>query len=300
MKPKYSLITQIVAIVLVATVVVWFSIKKSNDKQRPDESTPAVQDAVVPESENAGENVSSEAVESQVIDPNAPAEFQILVGDYELICEGTMPETVKYKTRDNANIACDVEFYAVVGDKEIPVFSMNLQDNRGDITTVCMDEKGASMSVAFTMYALPENLEESKIQAFYTAQDFVNTLTASMKTKTIYDLQKDTPDQVQTYTVGGVEISFGELNLKDIQIRAEEQELVFSVLLPEAVELFRLCINSDEGDIVKHLPDTAKNLIPVAFKMIPMPENLDANDAATFYRAQELVNDVMQTVCILR
>ena len=223
MKPKYSLIAKIVAVVLVATVVVWFSIKKSNDrKQQPDESAPAVQDAVVPESENAGENVSSETIESQIIDTDAPAEFQILVGDYELICEGMMPETVKYKTRGNANIACDVEFYVVVEDKEIPVFSMNLQDNRGDITTICTDEKGASMSVAFTMYALPENLEESKVQAFYTAQDFVNTLAASMKTKTIYDLQKDTPDQVQTYTVGGVEISFGELNLKDIQIRAEE------------------------------------------------------------------------------
>ena len=300
MKPKYGRIIQIVAIVLVTTVVVWLGINKSDDnKQQNVQNTPTVQDTIAQEWEDVGENAQSETVESQVIDPDAPVEFQILVGNFELICEGALPEAVRYKTRDNADITCDVEFYAVVEDKEIPVFSMNLQDNRGDITMECTDENGNSMSIAFSMYKVPENLEENEVYTFYTAQDFVNTLTNALRAKTIYNLPEDAQNQEQTYMVGGLEISFGDINFKGVQIQEKEQELVFSVLLSEPVELFRLHIYSDEGDIVKYLPDSAANLIPVAFKMMPMPENLDADDVAAFYKAQELVNDVMQKICIL-
>lgn len=79
----------------------------------------------------------------------------------------------------------------------------------------------------------------------------------------------------------------------------EEGSLKFFVTLSIGdAELFTMRLNQTEGDIVVMKKNGAGEQIPVAFMMTDIPEGLSAEEQQTFCVAQELVNDVVQSLIL--
>lgn len=75
--------------------------------------------------------------------------------------------------------------------------------------------------------------------------------------------------------------------------------LEFSVKLSQTeVHIFTLHYNTAEGDFVTVLEDAKGNKVPVAFQMATIPEALSEADAQTFYRAQDAVNEIAESLVI--
>lgn len=88
--------------------------------------------------------------------------------------------------------------------------------------------------------------------------------------------------------------------LKDLIVLKEVEEfsgLEFSVKLSGGEEhIFTLHYNTVEGDFVTMLENSAGEKVPVAFQMATLPEGLSEADTEIFYRAQESVNEVAQSL----
>lgn len=89
-------------------------------------------------------------------------------------------------------------------------------------------------------------------------------------------------------------------DLKDVIVLKEVAEfsgLEFTVKLSSGEEhIFTLHYNTVEGDYVTMLEDNAGNKVPVAFQMAVIPEGLGEADANLFYRAQESVNEIAESL----
>ena len=88
--------------------------------------------------------------------------------------------------------------------------------------------------------------------------------------------------------------------LKDVIVLKEVAEfsgLEFTVKLSGGEEhIFTLHYNTVEGDFVTMLEDGAGNKVPVAFLMATIPDGLSDADADVFYRAQESVNEIAESL----
>ena len=80
---------------------------------------------------------------------------------------------------------------------------------------------------------------------------------------------------------------------------ADFSGLEFSVKLSQTeAHIFTLHYNTVEGDFVTVLEDAKGEKVPVAFLMATIPEGLSEADAQTFYRAQEAVNEIAESLVI--
>lgn len=88
--------------------------------------------------------------------------------------------------------------------------------------------------------------------------------------------------------------------LKDLIVLKEVEEfsgLEFTVKLSGGEEhIFTLHYNTVEGDFVTMLENGAGEKVPVAFQMAALPEGLSEADTELFYRAQESVNEIAQSL----
>lgn len=88
------------------------------------------------------------------------------------------------------------------------------------------------------------------------------------------------------------------ITVKETQT-AERTDLQFSVLLSRTeVPIFTLHYHSDQGEFVTVLTDVKGNKIPVAFEMNTIPENLSEEDADLFCRAQDAVNEIVDSLVL--
>ena len=77
----------------------------------------------------------------------------------------------------------------------------------------------------------------------------------------------------------------------------DSNNLEFTVKIgQEEFTIFILHFNAEEGDLVEFITDSKGNKVPVAFEMMPLPEELQDDDALVFYLAQEAVNDVVTSI----
>lgn len=122
-------------------------------------------------------------------------------------------------------------------------------------------------------------------------------------TEPVYEMLGTEPE-----TLPLVQISMPEYELtysgelKDVIVVKEVPDfsgLEFSVKLSESeTHIFTLQYNTAEGDFVTMLDDAEGNKVPVAFLMATIPEGLSDTDAQTFYRAQEAVNEIAESLII--
>jgi len=109
---------------------------------------------------------------------------------------------------------------------------------------------------------------------------------------TLPPVQISMPEYELTYS--------GELT--DVIVVKEVTEfsgLEFTVKLSQTeAHIFTLHYNTVEGDFVTVLDDAKGNKVPVAFLMATIPEGLSDADAQTFYRAQEAVNEIAESLII--
>jgi len=81
-----------------------------------------------------------------------------------------------------------------------------------------------------------------------------------------------------------------------------EMDFEFTVTINgTAYTIFKTTIGAEDGDIVSMLnsPDGTNTHTPVSFYMNTLPEGLEGDDASTFYIAQEVVNEVIDTLTLL-
>lgn len=72
----------------------------------------------------------------------------------------------------------------------------------------------------------------------------------------------------------------------------------YALLMDGAVPIFDLVYNSDHGDwVIEYEKDDGKK-IPISFVMYAIPDNLSESDEMTFMAAQEVVNDIVGTLCL--
>lgn len=107
---------------------------------------------------------------------------------------------------------------------------------------------------------------------------------------TLPPVQIDMPDYELTYS--GV--------FKDLIVTEQREDgLVFTVKLSQTeAEIFTLLYNTDEGDLVTVMEDAKGERISVAFRMAPIPENLDEQDEQLFCSAQEAVNEIVDSLVL--
>lgn len=126
---------------------------------------------------------------------------------------------------------------------------------------------------------------------------------APIPTEILYELYGTEPPTEPPVEVDMPEFQFtysGEL--KDSVVMKEVEgsgALEFTVILSGGeAHIFTLHYNTVEGDYVTVLDDAAGNKIPVAFQMAAVPEGLSDEDTATFYQAQESVNEIVDSLIL--
>lgn len=290
----------IIAILLMTVVLLGLAIRertRDDASKYGDNASDAKNDTVV--NVSAVDGLKEEVGKQEEDTPK----IQILVAAYEVTYENEMPETMGFRTKDTDGVLCDIEFYSMIEGVEVSVFSLDIGNDRGDMVEFYVDSNGTTVPVAFKMYPIPENLHDTAVEEFCAAQDMVNTLAMSLKVKIVDELatEEQEEEKVYQYVIDGYTVSFnGRItDLIQIDLNEEKRAIVFSVLLVDNTEMFSLYINADEGDIVTYVTDSEGNMIPVAFEVNSLPDGLDEEYALTFYRAQEVINDVVQTLQIL-
>lgn len=79
-----------------------------------------------------------------------------------------------------------------------------------------------------------------------------------------------------------------------------ELDFEFAIPINETVyTLFKVVVGTEDGDIVSMLNGPDGVMTPVSFYMNMLPEGMEGDDASTFYIAQDVVNEVIDTLTLL-
>lgn len=95
-------------------------------------------------------------------------------------CELTYParlaDVLKVRQEQDGSLV----FLALAGEKEIPAFTLVIGDDTGDIVLMRSAGDGSRVAVSFMMHAAPQGLTDGEKKNFYSAQDAVNDVMASL------------------------------------------------------------------------------------------------------------------------
>ena len=100
--------------------------------------------------------------------------------DYELSYSGELESVIVFEQQADSN---DLAFYVSLSDGRAPIFTLRFNSDEGDYVTVLRDSAGSKLPVAFRMETIPEGLSEEDRKLFFTAQDAVNEIAASLVVK---------------------------------------------------------------------------------------------------------------------
>lgn len=248
--------------------------------------------------------VGSVSAESAEPTPE-PANIPVSVNGYELTYDDIMQDSIQYhlpqdelSVRENA-----VAFTMTVQEVEYPLFTMYVNSDDGDTHTVLWSEAGDIIPVSFVMAPISEDLPEDAVQLFeLDAKEAVNILIATLKVHQLPSGEAEIPplDDVASIILADYQLTFTTNNSVRLQIRQTGNQADFVLTLADAQEAlaFTLVCGSDTGDAVVMVNDGADAMVPVAFTMHSLPDGLSDADKLLFYQAQELVNDVMNTMML--
>jgi hypothetical protein len=110
--------------------------------------------------------------------PQTQPPVQIEMPEYELTYSGEFRDLIVTEQREDGLV-----FTVKLSRTEAEIFTLLYNTDEGDLVTVMEDAKGNRISVAFRMAALPENLNEQDTQLFFSAQEAVNEIVASLVLK---------------------------------------------------------------------------------------------------------------------
>ena len=127
-------------------------------------------DAVLPYTED------SEIIEQQETLPP----IQISMPEYEFSYSGELADLIVTEENPEDN---GLAFRVKLSAGEATVFILHFNRTEGELVQMLDDAQGNKIPVAFEMMAIPEGLNEKDADIFYTAQDAVNEIVASLKVK---------------------------------------------------------------------------------------------------------------------
>lgn len=134
---------------------------------------------ITAQQENSIPLVTAPEDEPYVEPPTVPP-VQLKMPTYELTYSGEMAEII---TWEELTDAVGLQFFVKVEDEKYPLFTMVLNKAEGDVVQVITNSDGESVTVAFLMEVVPENLSKENEKVFCLAQDTVNDIIDSLVLK---------------------------------------------------------------------------------------------------------------------
>lgn len=111
------------------------------------------------------------------IEPPTAPPVQLRMPDYELSYCGDMADIISWEELEDA---VGLQFYIAIGQEKLPLFSMHLNENQGDVVQMVTDSAGQSIPVSFQMEEIPEGISQEDERTFCMAQDLVNDIMQSL------------------------------------------------------------------------------------------------------------------------
>lgn len=179
-KKKSGILCLLLVMALMIAMLAGCGGGQTSAQTNPPEKT---QGGTAPPTEPAGTEPTEEpAVGEETIEPvisTEPTEppVQVVMPEYEMTFSGTMADQITWEELTEQGGLC---FYVKISTGKVPIFTLLLNQVKGD--TVFMKENGAGeqIPVTFLMEAVPEGLSSADNQTFCMAQDIANDIVNSL------------------------------------------------------------------------------------------------------------------------
>lgn len=230
-----------------------------------------------------------------------PQRLPLSVNGYELTYADILQESISFHLpQDRFSIEENaVNFTMVVNETEYPLFTMYVGSDDGDTHTVLRGEAGEILPVSYIMAPIPQELSTEAAQLFQLdAAEAVTMLNATMQISQLPTGDQSYGIQPTVINLDSYQLTFTMLDYIRLQMTDEADQVTFELAMADGRQfpVFTLACNADQGDILVKQEDDTGALVPVAFTVMSLPEELTGDDVTTFYQAQELVNDVLSTM----
>lgn len=159
-KSKYKLL---LVLVLALTMMLLAACSEKTEPTEPD--------AVPPYAE---EEVMTEAP-TETLPP-----VQVKMPEYELAYAGELAELIVVTEEEGTS---NLVFSVKLSDGEAHIFTLRFNVVDGELVTFVTNKAGERIPVSFEMAEVPEGMSETDADAFYTAQEAVNEIVASLVLK---------------------------------------------------------------------------------------------------------------------
>lgn len=115
-----------------------------------------------------------------VTEPPTLPPVQVSMPEYELTYSGELADVIVMEEVADPE---GLKFSVKLSGGEAHMFTLYYNSEDGDLVTVLTDAAGEKIPVAFQMATIPEGLDDADAHTFYTAQEAVNEIVASLTVK---------------------------------------------------------------------------------------------------------------------
>ncbi|MBE5801567.1 MAG: hypothetical protein E7319_04695 [Clostridiales bacterium] len=235
--------------------------------------------------------------------PAAPQEIpvtEINVNGFVLMYQHLLPETVTSENHETLPNA--YQFYLTMrkGELTVPLFSLDVMDDSGDMAVVLKDEQGNYVPVSIFLAAAPQDLTQNEQEQFTVAQETARDILMTLKLVTVPENPETTDPKPVVVETEKYTLSYPARYADTLLTREEaDGSLVFFIRDGEKeITSFTLVPDSDQGNIVVMLKDEAEAKHPAAIVVAAMPEDLSPQAQAAFLDSQGAIGEVMNSLAL--